>query len=98
MKDAKEFKQKQIPTQEQAVFNAISAAERTPNPVIELPYLIYPEMEAQLNEKGWKVLGTCNCVHEGKIFWYTHICPKDVNDQKKEPVKGNTAFYAPGNL
>lgn len=98
MKDAREFKESQISKQEQAVLAAIESAERTPNPVIEIPFLIYPEMETMLSKKGWKVLGTCSCTHEGKVLWYTHICPKGVENQNAEPESYMSGFYVPGNL
>lgn len=103
MKDAREFKEGQLPKQEEAIFAAIAVAEKTPNPVIELPFLIYPEVEETLKAANWKVLGTCQCVHEGKVLMYTHLCPVCVEERKKEekkPENANTGtpFFAPGDL
>ena len=87
MTDASKFKESQLPKQEEAIFQAIAVAEGTPNPVIEVPFFLYPEVEEMLKEMKWRVLGTYRCTHNGRINMYTHLCPIWVNGR----VEGNEA-------
>ena len=84
MTDASKFKESQLPKQEEAIFQAIAVAEGTPNPVIEVPFFLYPEVEKKLKEMKWRVLGTYRCTHNGRINMYTHLCPIWVNGRVEE--------------
>ena len=83
MNDANEFKKRQLEKQEDAIFMAIASAEKTPNPVIEVPFFLYPEIREKLKAANWTVLGEYQCVHNGKINMYTHLCPMNMVKSKK---------------
>ena len=81
MIDANKIKESQLPKQRDAIFAAIAVAEGTPNPVIEVPFFIYPEVEEELKNVNWKVLGTYQCTYKGKVLMYTHLCHVDMNNR-----------------
>lgn len=88
MTDAREFQNGQLPKQEEAIFQAIAVASNTPNPVIEVPFFLYPETLEYLETAGWTVLGEYRCVYNGKVAMYTHLCPMSMVKNKK---KGDNA-------
>ena len=104
MTDARKFKKSQLPKQEEAILQAIAVAEGTPNPVIEVPFFLYPEVEEKLKEMKWRVLGTYRCTHDGRINMYTHLCPAGVsgrvegNEAVTTREDGESYFFSAGDL
>lgn len=87
MYDAKQIKDAQLPLQRKALEEAIAVAETSANPVIEVGFVLYPEVMNELKERGWVAGEPYRIVYEGNVKYITHIYPEGVQHVKEESEK-----------
>lgn len=89
MYDVQAFKESQLPLQRKALEHATALAGTNANPVIEVEFMLYPEVIEELEEKGWIASDPYRIVHNGRIKYITHIYPKSIykSEENKKQAK-----------
>lgn len=87
MYDAQQLKEAQLPLQRKSLDEAIIVAESSANPVIEVGFVLYPEVIEELQERGWVASEPYRIVYEGTVKYITHIYPKGIKHMREECEK-----------